>query len=96
MESSSSEHENHRPSRRDASQDDQLPGNSRKVPQDFVVRSKPASNAQASGAEFHRGAALGERSYDSLQRIARYMRLDGVSNCSRAELLARIRAELFE
>lgn len=94
MESSTSSNQQHQPPRRDASQDDQQSSDSRKVPQDFVVRSKPDSNAQTSGAPEHRGAVLDERSYDGLQRIARYLRLEDVSNCSRAELLERIRAEL--
>lgn len=79
---------------KEGNRDDGRSQKARTVPHDFVLRSKPALNASASGVEEHRGAALDERSYASLQRIARYLRLDNVSNCSRAELLERIRAEL--
>jgi len=66
----------------------------RNVPRNFVVRSEAESSTPASGRIEHHGAALDERSFESLQRIARYLRLGDVSNCSRAELLERIRAEL--
>jgi hypothetical protein len=67
---------------------------SRHVPPGFVQRSHPATRVSDSGREEHRGAALDERSFASLRRIARYLRLEGVSECSRAELVERIRAEL--
>jgi hypothetical protein len=79
---------------KDGNRDYIMPQKARTVPPDFVLRSKPALGASTSGIEEHRGAALDERSYASLQRIARYLRLENVSDCSRAELLERIRAEL--
>jgi hypothetical protein len=84
----------HVASGKDGNPDDRTSQKARTVPPDFVLRSKPAPGANASGIEEHRGAALDERSYASLQRIARYLRLENVSDCSRAELLERIRAEL--
>lgn len=68
----------------------------RRVLPGFVQRSSPATGGSVSGHEEHRGAALDERSFESLRRIARYLRLDDVSGCSRAELLERIRAEFSD
>lgn len=65
-----------------------------RVPRGFVRGPSSSKQPVAHSPDDQIGVALDERSFESLQRIARYLGVEGASECSRAELLAKIRQAL--
>jgi hypothetical protein len=70
------------------------PADMKRVPRGFVVPASSGMPVRNRPAEDQIGVALDERSFESLQRIARYLDIEGANDCTRAELLAKIREAL--
>ncbi len=70
------------------------PGDMKRVPRGFVVSASSATPLRKRAPDDQIVVALDERSFESLQRIARYIDIEGANDCTRAELLAKIREAL--